>query len=441
MANRRKISVDLQSVVIAYRRQEYRTTSFKEYLFNQLRGRGKVQNMVAVDHVSFSIEQGESVGLIGHNGSGKSSLLKAMAGIIRPVSGTVNVVGRIAPMIELGAGFDVELSGLENIYLSCTMMGLGYEEIVMLQDSIIRFAELESHINLPVKNYSSGMQARLGFACATAVTPDLLIVDEVLSVGDSNFGAKCLKRILELKQLGTTIVLVSHDIGTVRAFCDKAAVLNDGKLVFFGDCEAAIAQHQAVMEQRFIESLSVQERFEFDRQKRLKESANLDGSPRPSVSATIELIQDGRAVERLELTKEFCLKIALKIRRPELIEGAVNVGYGLSDANGRRLAGTNIARFGVAISKESLMNDSQQSVLFEFPDGLSLLAPGRFLLQAGVLDRDNSRTLLDHSPALAFLGLHGGQEFNADGDVIESSALGSLLPMVIGSGRGGSGFQ
>lgn len=243
--------VDAQNVSVIYRLTEYKSNSFKEWVFNRLKGRGGSREFVAVDNVSFRLRRGESLALVGHNGSGKSTLLRVIAGVIPPAKkSSIIVTGRIAPMIELGAGFDGELSGRENIYLSCLILGLSYREIGELVESIIDFSELRKFIDVPVKNYSSGMYARLGFACATAVKPDLIIVDEVLAVGDSNFSVKCLDRIKKLREAGTSVLLVSHDEGSVRQFCDRALVMNEGKSIYDGDVETALMLHRDVMATR-----------------------------------------------------------------------------------------------------------------------------------------------------------------------------------------------
>lgn len=240
--------VDANNVSVIYRLTEYKSHSFKEWVINRFKGRGGSREFVAVDNVSFRLKRGESLALVGHNGSGKSTLLRAIAGVIPPDSRSrITVNGRIAPMIELGAGFDGELSGRENIYLSCLLLGLSRKEIDGLIEAIIDFSELRKFIDVPVKNYSSGMYARLGFACATAVKPDLIIVDEVLAVGDSNFSAKCLDRINHLRATGTSVLLVSHDETSVRQFCDRALVMNEGKAIYDGDVETALKLHEAVM--------------------------------------------------------------------------------------------------------------------------------------------------------------------------------------------------
>jgi ABC-2 type transport system ATP-binding protein len=194
-------------------------------------GRRRYTDFAALSPMSFAIEQGETVGILGHNGSGKSTLLKCIAGILRPTTGTVAVRGRLASLLELGAGFHPELSGRENVYINAAFLGISRREIEARFDDIIEFAELGRFIDEPVKHYSSGMYVRLGFAVAVNVDPDVLLVDEVLAVGDEAFAAKCLDRVKEFQAEGRTIVVVTHAADIVRQVCQRALVLDHGHLV------------------------------------------------------------------------------------------------------------------------------------------------------------------------------------------------------------------
>src|SRR5215213_6809055 len=210
-----------------------RATSLKGRL---VRRRGSEDtSFAALNDVSLTIETGHTVGLIGPNGSGKSTLLKVLAGILRPSSGTVQANGRIASLLELGAGFNGELSGRDNVYLNASLLGLSRKETDGLFDSIVAFSELEDFIDNPVKHYSSGMYVRLGFAVAVHVDPDILLVDEVLAVGDEAFARKCLDKIGEFQREGRTILFVTHSLDLVEQICDRAIVLDHGRVVFDGD--------------------------------------------------------------------------------------------------------------------------------------------------------------------------------------------------------------
>jgi ABC-2 type transport system ATP-binding protein len=215
-----------------------RATSMKERL---VRRRGSDDGWFnALDNVTLEIERGHTVGLIGPNGSGKSTLLKVLAGILRPTTGTVQADGRIASLLELGAGFNGELSGRDNVYLNASLLGLSRKETDQLFDSIVDFSELTEFIDNPVKHYSSGMYAKLGFAVAVHVDPDILLIDEVLAVGDEAFARKCMAKIGEFQSQGRTILFVSHALDQVEQICDRGVVLNHGKVVYDGDPEFAV---------------------------------------------------------------------------------------------------------------------------------------------------------------------------------------------------------
>ena len=189
----------------------------------------------ALANVCFEVKKGEIVGIMGRNGAGKSTLLKIITGVLQPTYGTVRVSGRISSLLELGAGFNIEYSGIDNIYFYGTIMGLSHEETTRRLDDILSFAEIGDYVYQPVKTYSSGMFARLAFSCAINVDPEILIVDEILSVGDIRFQAKCFQKFKEFKEKGVTILYVGHDIGTMRSFCDRCIWLNQGRIVDSGD--------------------------------------------------------------------------------------------------------------------------------------------------------------------------------------------------------------
>jgi ABC-2 type transport system ATP-binding protein len=195
------------------------------------RHRERRQEVWALRDVDVHLGRGESLGLIGPNGSGKSTLLRIMAGILRPTAGRVAVTGTVAPMLELGAGFHPELSGRENVYLSTSLFGLGTRQTDELYDRVVAFAELDGFMEMPIKTYSAGMAMRLGFAVATHLDADVLLVDEVLAVGDRAFQEKCLARMEEVRARGRSIVVVSHDLELVKRFCDRACLLVQGRVV------------------------------------------------------------------------------------------------------------------------------------------------------------------------------------------------------------------
>jgi len=227
--------VKLENVTQRFRVIHDRPDSVRELFSKVLRYRVSYHDLDAIKNVSFEVPQSQTLGLIGRNGSGKSTLLKIIAGVYRPTSGRVHVEGSIAPLIELGAGFHHELTGRENILLNGLLMGYSKKQMREREQSIIDFAEIGEFIDAPIKQYSSGMHTRLAFAVATEVNPQILILDEVLAVGDAAFQEKCFARIQDFRQAGKTIIFVSHAMPSVVRFCDRAILLEKGSIVADGD--------------------------------------------------------------------------------------------------------------------------------------------------------------------------------------------------------------
>jgi ABC-2 type transport system ATP-binding protein len=226
-------AIEIEGLSKSFRLYREKYNSLKERMLNL--GRNRYQEFKALDDINLAIEAGTTVGLLGHNGSGKSTLLKCMAGIIQPTTGSVRTSGRLAALLELGAGFHPELSGRENVYLNGSILGLARVEVDRVFDEIVDFAGLEQFIDTPVKHYSSGMYVRLGFAVAINVDPEILLVDEVLAVGDEAFQRKCIDKVRSFQAENRTIVVVTHAVDLVRQMCHRAAALDHGKLVIEGD--------------------------------------------------------------------------------------------------------------------------------------------------------------------------------------------------------------
>jgi ABC-2 type transport system ATP-binding protein len=234
------------TVVVEHVSKKFRQFSERNQTLKSAVMRGRVsryREFAALSDVSLSVEEGETFGLIGGNGSGKSTLLKCIARILQPETGTIRTVGRVSALLEVGSGFHPELTGRENVFLAGAIGGLNRQKVAALLDEIVSFAGVEDFIDEPVKNYSSGMYVRLGFATAVASRPDVLLADEILAVGDMEFQTKCLARIEEMRQQGTTIVLVSHDMVKVTSFCSRVAWLNHGQIVESGKAEAVVANY------------------------------------------------------------------------------------------------------------------------------------------------------------------------------------------------------
>ena len=220
-----------------------RRNTVKSYVVNLFRGRREMEIQHALKDIDFEIAKGEFFGVVGRNGSGKSTLLKILAGIYRPTAGSVDVDGRLVPFIELGVGFNAELTGRENVYLNGALMGFSRREVDEIYDDVVAFAELEDYMDQKLKNYSSGMQVRIAFSLATRARGDILLVDEVLAVGDAAFQRKCFEHFRKLKSSGTTIVFVTHSMDAVREFCDRAILIDDSRIVASGNADEVAEQY------------------------------------------------------------------------------------------------------------------------------------------------------------------------------------------------------
>lgn len=231
----KEYAIEVNHVSMLFHLNKERVDNAKEYFVRLLTRRLTFTEFWALKDVSFKIEKGDRVGVLGFNGAGKSTLLKTIAGVLKPTTGSVRVSGVIAPLLELGAGFDPNYSGAENIYLYGATMGFSRKFIDEKFDEIVEFSELEEFMDAPLKSYSSGMRSRLGFAIATAVQPDVLILDEVLSVGDAAFRAKSEQRVLDMMTEGVTVLFVSHSTESVKRICNKAIILTKGQLVAEGE--------------------------------------------------------------------------------------------------------------------------------------------------------------------------------------------------------------
>jgi ABC-type polysaccharide/polyol phosphate transport system ATPase subunit len=242
------IAIEVNSITQRFRVIHERPDTLREAFARFFQSKLSYQDLEAVSNVSFQVRRGEMLGIIGRNGSGKSTLLKIVAGIYKPTSGSVRVDGSIAPLLELGAGFHHELTGRENILLNGLLMGYSKREMRSREAAIIEFAELGDFIDAPVKQYSTGMYMRLAFSVATEVNPDILLVDEILAVGDAPFQQKCLDRLYEFRRAGKTILFVTHSAPHVLSFCDQVVLLEKGKMLFHGESEHGLELYRMLAE-------------------------------------------------------------------------------------------------------------------------------------------------------------------------------------------------
>lgn len=229
--------INVENVTMTYKMSYDKVQSIKEYITKLLSKGIKSEEFTALEDICFEVKKGEVVGIIGRNGAGKSTILKIISGILKPTSGGVSVKGNIVPMLELGSGFDYELTGRENIFLNGAILGYSKEFLIEKYSSIIEFSELGDFIDVPIRNYSSGMLMRLAFSIATVVEPEILIVDEILGVGDEKFQAKSKKRMLELMEGGTTVLFVSHSLQQIREMCNRVVWLDGGRVKMVGEAK------------------------------------------------------------------------------------------------------------------------------------------------------------------------------------------------------------
>ena len=237
-------AIIVDNVSMKFNLSKEKVDSLKDYIIKSIKKEIKYNEFWALQNVSFTVEKGDRVGILGLNGAGKSTLLKVIAGVFKPTEGSVTKHGKMVPLLELGAGFDQQYTGKENIYLYGAMLGYSKEFIDEKYDEIVKFCELKDFIDVPIKNYSSGMKSRLGFSIATVVSPKILILDEVLSVGDAKFRKKSEKKVLSMFDSGVTVLFVSHSLAQVQRICNKAMILEKGKLIAYGDIDTISKQYE-----------------------------------------------------------------------------------------------------------------------------------------------------------------------------------------------------
>ena len=245
-----KFAIEVENVGMKFNMSSEKVDDFKDYVIKLIKRQLNYKEFWALKDISFKIQKGDRVGIVGLNGAGKSTLLKVISGVLKPTEGKVKISGSIAPLLELGAGFNKQYTGVENIYLYGAMLGHSKAFINEKFDEIVKFSELGDFINVPVKNYSSGMKSRLGFAIATIVEPDILILDEVLSVGDAKFRKKSTNKIKSMIENDVTVLFVSHSIEQVLELCNKAILLEKGHLVAYGNSEEIAELYQKKLDEK-----------------------------------------------------------------------------------------------------------------------------------------------------------------------------------------------
>ncbi len=375
----RELALSVTDVSKRFLLPHERITTVKSLFTGLTKRRSKIVNetQYALRDVSFEVEQGEFFGIVGRNGSGKSTLLKILAGIYQPTTGNVVKAGRLVPFIELGVGFNPELTGRENVYLNGAMLGFSGREIDALYDDIVEFAELERFMDQKLKNYSSGMQVRLAFSMATRTRTDILLVDEILAVGDADFQRKCFTYFKSLKKQSVTVIFVTHDMTAVREYCDRAMLIDDSKIVSIGDTDTITKQYIRLFQQPAPASRSDSDGNEAGaeaEQPQVDEQAEEQarkrwGSKRVSFTG-IDL--SSRRVTDADDT----ISITCTAEAKESVEDAV-FGFTIKNASGQAILGTNTQIKG---QRPMLLTEAQKVVVRwnvpnVFNDGLHWIEP------------------------------------------------------------------
>ena len=337
----------------------------------------------ALRDISFDVKKGESVGIIGTNGSGKSTILKIITGVLNQTSGELKVKGKISALLELGAGFNLEYTGMENIYLNGTMMGYTKEEIEKKLDNIINFADIGEFINQPVKTYSSGMFVRLAFAVAINIDPEILIVDEALSVGDVFFQAKCYKKFQEFRDMGKTIIFVSHDLKSVSKYCDKVILLNKGIFIEEGNPKKVIDTYKKILVNQFDKEIKNEKEKEKNIESKVlwKSKMNLNSNKLEYGNKDAEIIDFGILDENNILTntvnKNESFRIKMKVRFNKKIQEPI-FAFTIKDIKGNEITGTN-----TMIEEVYFKNPERNDVVEVEFEQIMNLQGGEYLLSLG----------------------------------------------------------
>jgi len=315
-------------------------------------GKPRHQLNWVLQDISFTVSSGEAVGIVGINGAGKSTLLKMIVGTTMPTIGSINISGRVAALLELGMGFHPDFTGRQNVFMAGQLMGMSAKEIAGLMPDIEIFAEIGNYMDQPVRIYSSGMQMRVAFSVATARRPDVLIVDEALSVGDVYFQHKCFNRIREFRKQGTTLLIVSHDKGAIQTICDRAILLDSGKIAKQGEPEAVMDYYNAIIAQK--ENSKI-EQITLDTGK----VQTISGTSEAEIESAVILNSNGEPVEVVNVGESITLKITVRSNTnlPELV-----LGYLIKDRLGQPIFGTNTHHLGFPIKQVK----SGERVVYQF---------------------------------------------------------------------------
>lgn len=391
----------LDNVGVRYRVAQERIASFKEYAIRRVKGQVRYHDFWALQEVNLSIQPGEVFGIIGPNGAGKSTLLKVIARVLRPTRGRVRIRGRLAPLLELGAGFDPELTGRENVYLNGAILGYTKAQIDRLYDEIVDFSGLRDFIEAPLRTYSTGMYARLGFAVATAQQPDILIVDEILGVGDAEFQTKSFERIQGFRASGATILLVSHSLERVQEVCSRAMWLDHGQVVSLGTAQAVVSQYLEHNRQREAQQLSAQRQAVEQSQAAATDAPNRWGTNK--IEITSLRITDENGAEKAIFETGSPLHIHIHYFARQAVQSPV-FGIAIHRQDGTHITGPNTGFQGLDLG----LVQGSGVVRLEIPS-LPLLE-NLYHVSAAVVSHDDSETYDFHDRLYPFRVLNQNQE-------------------------------
>ena len=413
MSFNQEFILQCKRLCVEYKISTSYSNTLKESFINHIKGQSSSLVRKALRGVDIKARPGDCIALIGHNGSGKSTLLKCLAGIIKPSEGSMFLGGNVAPLIELGAGFDPELTGRENVYLSSSLMGLLKSEVDAVIQSIIDFADLGEFFDLPVKSYSSGMYMRLAFACTTNISASIVLVDEILAVGDDTFQRKCLNKIEEVRSAGTTIVLVSHDLETVRSMSSYVYVLDEGKVLYEGHPHIAIDFYKDLLAQREMSKLPKALKLEKERRYRLTKSEI--GVKGKVLKAEVGPVNH----ECLQSGHPWFLDVQIEMFEEEVANPVI--GFAVEDKDGRRVFGGNTKIFSSKLISPWKQGKGFLSVRFSFTE-LSL-ASGEYSIVAAIHSFDLAETIDIRKGIVKFYVVDQMDKFNYDQDLLASHYL------------------
>ncbi|GAB4524003.1 MAG: ABC transporter ATP-binding protein [Anaerolineales bacterium] len=375
--------IELNDVTVEYQAAQERIPSFKEYAIRWLKREIRYEKFTALRGINLQVYPGEILGIIGPNGAGKSTLLKVVARVLHPSRGRVRIRGRVSPLLELGAGFDPELTGRENVYLNSTILGFTRRDVEKRFERIVEFASLQEFIDAPVRTYSTGMGARLGFAVATDVQPEILIVDEILGVGDANFQKKSFERIQDFQANGSTILLVTHSLQKVREMCTRVIWLEQGNLVMEGDAEQVVSQY-----------LERNRQEEEARLKRARPAQQKQEAPKRWGNQKAEIVAVHLENARGEAQNVFQtgdeLRLRIRYRAHEPIPDAV-FGMSIHNHKGIHLTGPNTQVAGLSLP----VLEGEGEVLYRVPS-LPLL-DGLYHISVAIVNAQDTETYDYHN--------------------------------------------